>query len=109
MKIRVDKENKCVIAIGSCKGKRVKVVTHCKEEKFDENFGIELTKKKYKIKKETIKKELHDKYIKKLHETVLWCFNQIKYEEDIVKDLAEKIRKETKECNEFINEYFKTV
>lgn len=108
MRIYVDKQNKCIVATGHYRGKKIKAVARCKEDDFDEAFGTELVKKKYKIKKEMIKKDFHNSCIKKLHQRVLWCFNQIKYEEEVTASLVEKLDKQLAECNYFIDNHFKT-
>lgn len=51
MKIKVDTQNKAVIAIGYYQGEKIKAVSVCHNgDTFDEQFGIELTKNKYKKK-----------------------------------------------------------
>jgi len=76
MKIKFDKKNKVTIADGYYKGKKIRAVAVCHpEDTFDEEFGSDLVKRKYKIKQDFIKMNLHESYIKKLLTFVKWINN----------------------------------
>lgn len=94
MKITVDEKNKCVIATGSYKGKRVKAVARCHpEDEFDVEIGKEIAKAKYKIRYEKARMEWHRGISRKLWHIVSWACIVIADEDRIVKGLKEKIRK----------------
>lgn len=94
MKITVDEKNKCVIATGSYKGKRVKAVARCQpEDEFDVETGKEIAKSKYKIRYEKARAEYHGWRIRQLKSLINWCYLVIADEDRIVNGLKEKIRK----------------
>lgn len=106
MKIHVDKKNNRVIATGYYSGKKIRSIAHCREPVFDEDFGIELAKKKYSIKLVEAKKRLHERTVSELHRTILWCFHVMDYEQLIVANYNKKLKDKSSECAEFINNYF---
>ena len=106
MKINVDAKNRRVIASGSFAGKRIKVIAKCNEESFDREFGKSLAEKKFKIKTEEVKRDMHNRYIKDLYNQINWCEQQISYERGIVNSLNEKIKYKKSECEDFVNSYF---
>lgn len=106
MKIKVDRENKAIIAYGGYRGKRIRAVAVCKEPVFDEAFGTELAKRKYKIK---------ERYAKlRWHENCVSYFTMLKRKIDsMILDhnkcadfLDAKVQSEIQECEEFVNNYF---
>ncbi len=56
MKTIIDQKNGAIIVTGGFRGRRVKGVAVCSpEDQFDTQFGVELAKKKFKLKKTEIK------------------------------------------------------
>lgn len=106
MKINVDTKNRRVIASGSFAGKRIKAIAKCNEDSFDREFGKSLAEKKFKIKSEEVKRDMHNKYIKDLYRQISWCEHQISYERGIVNALNEKIGSKKSEYDNFVNSYF---
>lgn len=52
MKLKIDKKNNATIAIGWKNNRKVKAVCVCHDgDEFDEEFGKELVKEKYKLRK----------------------------------------------------------
>lgn len=94
MKITVDEKNKCVIATGSYKGKRVKAVARCHpEDEFDVEKGKEIAKARYKIRYEMTRMEAHQQVIRRLTNIINWCYLVIADESRIVDNFYEKICK----------------
>lgn len=94
MKITVDEKNKCVIATGTYKNKRVKAVAVCHpEDEFDVEKGKEIAKTKYKIRYETARMEAHQQVIRRLTNIINWCYLVIADESKIVDNFHEKIYK----------------
>lgn len=102
MKITVEEKNKCLIATGSYKGKRMKVVARFQPEVEPEDEpevesevedGKEITKAKYKIRYEKARMEWHRGISRKLWHIVSWACIVIADEDRIIEGLKEKIRK----------------
>ena len=106
MKIKVDRENKAVVAYGFYLGKRIKAVAVCKESYFDESFGVELATKKYKIKKRYIKMMMYESKIKELNKQKEHADLLLKEYNRIVEGIDSKIMKDSYECECFVNKYF---
>lgn len=106
MKINVDAKNRRVIASGSFAGKRIKVIARCNEDSFDREFGKSLAEKKFKIKSEEVKRDMHNRRIKDFYNDISWCEQQISYEREIVAALDEKIKSKKSEYDKFVNSYF---
>lgn len=61
MKVKVDRTNKIVLAIGSYDGKRIIARAICNEDEFDEEFGKQLAEARYKVKLNYQKIRKHQK------------------------------------------------
>lgn len=94
MKITVDEKNKCVIATGTYKSKRIKAVAVCHpEDEFDVEKGKEIAKTKYKIRYENERLKAHQQVIRRLTNIINWCYLVIADESKIVDNFHEKIYK----------------
>lgn len=94
MKITVDEKNKCVIATGTYKSKRIKAVAVCHpEDEFDVEKGKEIAKAKYKIRYENERLKAHQQIIRRLTNIINWCYLVIADESKIVDNFHEKIYK----------------
>lgn len=106
MKIVVDKENKVVIARGTCKGKIIKAVAVCKEQNFDENFGKELAKKKYKIKEKYTKMRWHESEIAKLKKQIKSMTEVLSEHNRCADAIDKKLQNDIIEIEKFLKKYF---
>lgn len=106
MKIKVDKENKVVIAYGGYRGKRIRAVAVCKEPVFDETFGTELAKKKYKIKERYAKLRWHESWVSYLNNLKHKIDAMIVDHNNCANFLDTKMQSEIQECEDFVNKYF---
>lgn len=98
MKITVDEKNRCVIATGTYKNKRVRAVAVCHpEDEFDEEKGLEIAETKYKIRYETARMEEHQRIIRRLTKFINWAYLVIADESRIIDNFHEKIYKLEKE------------
>jgi len=103
MKILIDKQNKAVIATGWYKGKKIRAVAVChKEDTFDIDFGVELVKKKYKIKQTYVKMNIHESNAKRLLGLWDWIVKEVLSENKIIISLDSKILKDSDDCEKFI-------
>ena len=94
MKIVVDEKNRCVIATGTYKNKRVKAVAVCHpEDEFDVEKGKEIAKAKYKIRYEMARMEEHQRIVRRLTKFINWAYLVIADESRIIDNFHEKIYK----------------
>lgn len=103
MKIKYDYENEAVVAVGYYKGQKIKAVSVCKDgDKFDPDFGAEMSKKKWKIKRTSAKISKIKQIIRELE----------KYIDSFKSDLEIlEIQKEIQEekLDEFAHDYFENL
>lgn len=89
MKIRIDDKNQAIICTGYYKGKKIKAVSIYKpEDKFDIEFGIRLTKEKYKLKKLEHRKNMYTSNIRHIEKVIQ---NLSSKAFDNLKDIRNKI------------------
>lgn len=67
MKVKVDRTNKIVLAIGSYNGKKIIARAICNEDEFDEEFGKQLAEARYKVKLNYQKMRKHQKIFSALN------------------------------------------
>ena len=106
MKIKVDKENKVVVAYGNYRGKKIKAVAVCKEPVFDEEFGMELARRKYKIRERYAKMRWHESWVSSLNYLKSKIDAMIEDHNKCADFLDSKMQSEINECEEFVNKYF---
>lgn len=100
MKIIVDRENRATIATGYYNGKKIKSVCLCRnEDEFDEEFGIKLAKKKWKLKLTIAKRKNINRIIKNLEKLI----ESLSIEDEI---LLENQFNQKDDIAEFIEDYF---
>jgi adenosylmethionine-8-amino-7-oxononanoate aminotransferase len=106
MRIKIDEQNKAVIAYGGYRGKQIRAVAVCREPEFDVDFGAELVKKKYKIRERYAKMRWHDKEITRLSKLRRQIDAMIADHDKSANYLDSKIQEELTECDNFVKEHF---
>lgn len=100
MKIIVDKANEAIIVTGFHNGQKIKATSICcPEDEFNESFGIELTKKKWKAKKTYARIKELDLIIRKI-ESMLNDFTSRR------EALTDKYQSQNEDIRNFSNNYF---
>lgn len=108
MIIKVDRENKTIIAKKTFKGKTVKAIARPSEgDSFDEEFGKGLARRKLEIKYCFCQIREHEKLIAKYKKEMEWLQNQIVYHNDVAEKLDIKVQKKIKDCKEYIEKKYK--
>lgn len=107
MKIKVDRDNRVVIAKGGFEGKKIVAVAVChNDDAFDEEFGIQLATKKYNIKKRQAKLRKYEKIISAYNELIDWAIKQRDMYEDFADAVEKKIAADAYDCEKFVNDYY---
>jgi hypothetical protein len=107
MRIKVLKDNNRVIATGSIAGRKIKAIAVCNEDNFDENVGIDLATRKYKIREKMAKRDSHKAAISSLNKLIAWCENQKEAEENLVALHNQRIAEMEQEYNDHVASLFK--
>lgn len=109
MKIKIDKENKAIIAEGWCRGKRIKAVAVCREPHFDEEFGVKLAKMKYKIKEKQAKLKWHESVLVECRRLQKTINSMITNHNNCAENIDISIQNAVLDCEKFVNNYLESV
>jgi succinyl-CoA synthetase beta subunit len=91
MKLVVDEKNRCVIAMGSYKGKKVKAVVRCHpEDTFDAELGKKIATQKYNFREVEKQIEIHESNLRALKRFTDWALRCIADEESHLEHLYKK-------------------
>lgn len=106
MKVKVDKKNGVVIAYGSYKSCLIKAIAVCKEDVFDEEFGIQLAKKKYAVQRSKVKRGVHKAALAYAKERYRKLGNFIRMETELVEHFDAMIEESKQIVRDFVDEKF---
>lgn len=104
MRIVVDGKNNVCFGFGHAYGKTIKaVVKRHPDDNWDENFGKEALKRKFKIREVMAQRDWHSKELSYYKRQIEWCKKMMDYETEIVDRLNDKINNMQAEySNDFV-------